>query len=112
VPDIPIEQAVELLVKAVEEQLPADEIQEIYNDWFRGDAVVVERTDASPEANKRRVEQLVAYFRGSRYVEEVVELWELVFTKHRNVWYNEEDEVFHHEAEPTPYSTAWDPETE
>jgi hypothetical protein len=112
VPDILIEQAVERLVKEVEENLPADEIQEIYNGWFRGDAVVVERTDASPEANKRRIEQLVAHFRGDRGVDEIVELWELVFTKHRDVWYNEEDEVLHYEAEPTPYSTAWEPDAE
>jgi hypothetical protein len=112
VPEIPIEQAVERLVKAVEEQLPADEIQEIYDDWFRGEDAVVERTDASPEANKRRVEQLVAHIRGDRYAEEIVELWELVFTTHRDVWYNEEDEVLHFCDDPAVYLTEWESGTE
>jgi hypothetical protein len=108
VPDITIEQAVERLVKAVEEEFPADEIQEIYNELFERRGLVVEPTDASPEANKRRIEQLAAHIRGDRYPEEIEALWELVFTKHRDVWYNEEDGVLHYEAEPTPYSTAWE----
>ena len=111
-PEIPIEQAIERLVKAVEENFPADEIQEIYNGWFRGDAVRVERTDASPEANQRRIEQLVAYFRDDRGIDEIIALWELVFTKYWDVWYNEVDELLHYRDEAEAYSTDWHEGTE
>jgi hypothetical protein len=110
VAEITIARPIEVLTKEVNEHLPADEIQEVYNEWFpRGD---VGRTDASPEATKRRIEQFVAYLHGDRYEDEITELWKLIFIKHRDVWYNEEDEVLNYEAKPTPYSTVWEPEME
>jgi hypothetical protein len=112
VPEIPIAQAVERLVKAVEEQLPPDEIQAIYDGWFRGKDAVVKRTDTSPEANKRRIEQLVAHFQGDRGIDEIIALWELVFTKYWDVWYNEIDDLLHYRDEAEAYSIDWHEGTE
>jgi hypothetical protein len=111
VPEIPIAQAVERLVKAVEEQLPADEVQDIYNAVFRRRGMLVEQTDASPEATRRRIEQLVAHLRGDRYPEEIVALWGLVFT-HRDIWYNEEEDSLHYCDDPAAYLTEWESGTD
>jgi hypothetical protein len=109
VAEITIPQAIERLTKEVEKHLPPDEIHEIYHELFpRGP---VDRSDHSPEATKRRLEQLVAYFHGDRFVEEFVHLWGLIFTTHRDIWYNEEDEVLHYCDEEAAYSTEGEPES-
>jgi hypothetical protein len=108
VPEIPIEQAIELLSKEVGENLPADEVQEIYNELFRRGPLLVEPTDHSPEATKLRIEQLVAHFRGGRGLDELIELWELIFTGHRDVWYNEVDDLLHYCDDPSEYLTEWE----
>jgi hypothetical protein len=94
-PVVSKDKAVELLTKEIEQKLPADEVLEVYNELFPKDR----RTEA--EASKDvtpLVKRLVAYINGGQPIEEIVELWNLIFTtRYRNVGYDEETEGIHYD---------------
>ena len=95
-PVITKEQALELMTNAVREELGADEVPEVYNDIFSDKRYTAENT---PEDVTPLVEQIVAYFNSGLEIDEVVDLWGMIFTKHRNIWYNEEEERIHFNEE-------------
>ncbi len=38
-------------------------------------------------------------------MDEIVDLWRIICTKHRNVWYNEEEEQIHYNEESEAIQT-------
>jgi hypothetical protein len=94
------EQAVDLLTKQVEEHFGVDELLEVHNELFPDEPFTEEEAheDCIP-----LVERIVDHLNGGLEPEEIVEVWSLIFPRHRNVWYDEEEERFHYnESKLTP----------
>jgi hypothetical protein len=94
------EQAVDLLTKQVEGQFGVDELLEVHNELFPDEPFTEEEAheDCIP-----LVEQIVAHLSRGLEPEEIVDVWSLIFPRHRHVWYDEEEERFHYnESKPTP----------
>src|SRR5262245_5697388 len=96
-PVVTRDQALELLTNEVEEKLGADELLEVYNEVFADDPYTEEEAyeDVTP-----LVEQLVEHMNGGLEIDEVMDLWGLIFPKHRKVWYDDEEERIHSNEEP------------
>ena len=94
------EQAVDLLTKQVEEHFGVDELLEVHNELFPDEPFTEEEAH---EDYIPLVERIVDHLKGGLEPEEIVEVWSLIFPRHRNVWYDEEEERFHYnESKPTP----------
>jgi hypothetical protein len=95
-------EAIALLTKEVEENLTADDLLEVHNELFPDDPYTEEEVydDTTPA-----IEQLVDYLHGGREAEEIIDLWNLIFPKHRNVWYDEEEQRIHYNEESEPSRT-------
>jgi hypothetical protein len=94
------EQAVDLLTKQVEEHFGVDELLEVDNELFPDEPFTAEEAH---EDYFPLVKRIVDHLKGGLEPEEIVEMWSLIFPRHRNVWYDEEDERFHYnESKPTP----------
>ena len=95
-PVVTKDEAVELLIHAVQERLGADELLEVYREAFPDNACTEEgaQEDVTP-----LVEELVDHVNGGLKIEEVVDLWGLIFPRHRNVWYDDEEERLHYNEE-------------
>jgi hypothetical protein len=94
------EQAVDLLTKQVEEHFGVDELLEVHNEIFPNEPFTEDEAneDCSP-----LVERIVDRLKSGLEPEEIVEVWSVIFPRHRNVWYDEEEERFHYnESKPTP----------
>lgn len=57
-----------------------------------------------PSLAHASVKQLVQHSSSGPEMDEVIDLWGLIFPKHRNVWYGDEEERIHdnEEAETVP----------
>ena len=92
-PTVNKEQALELLTGALQETLDTDELLEVYNEVFP------DQTHTEEEAHEdsfRLVEQLVDHIDSVLEIEEIIDLWGLILPKHRNVWYDDEEEKIHY----------------
>ena len=96
-PVITKEQALELLTNEVQDKLGADELLEVYNEVFPDDPYTAEEVE---EDSGPLIEQLVDHINGGLEIDEVMDLWRLIFPKHRNVWYDDEEERIHYNEEP------------
>jgi len=88
-PVITKEQALELLTNEVQEKLGTDELLEVYNEVFPDNPYTAEEVK---EDSWPLIEQLVDHINGGLEIDEVMDLWGLIFPKHRNVWYDDEEE--------------------
>jgi hypothetical protein len=95
-PVVTKEQALELLTQEVQEKLGADELLEVYNEVFPDDPYTEEEAheDVTP-----LIEQLVAHINSGLEIDVLMDLWGLLFPKHRNVWYDDEEERIHYNEE-------------
>ena len=100
-PVVTKEQALELLTNEVQEKLGADELLEVYNEVFPDDPYPEEEAH---EDMRPLIEQLVDHVNSGLEIDEVIDLWGLIFPRHRNVWYDDEEERLHYneEAEAVP----------
>jgi hypothetical protein len=92
-PVVTRDKALELLANAVQEKLDTDELLEVYNEVFPDGPYSKEdaQNDRWP-----LIEQLVAHIHGGLEIDEVVDLWGLIFPRDRNVWYDEEEDRIHY----------------
>ena len=93
---VSLEQAAEILETEVGKNLASDEVFEIYNELFPEDR------GAEDEAYKNDgplIKRICDRIRGNGDAEDLVYLWELILTKHRNVWFNEEDNLIYYDEE-------------
>ncbi|MBV9122224.1 MAG: hypothetical protein JO112_02545 [Planctomycetes bacterium] len=95
-PVITKEQALELLTNEVQKNLAADELLEVYHEVFLDDPSTEEEVyeDSCP-----LIEPLVDHINSGLEIDEVMDLWGLIFPKHRNVWYDDEAERIHYNEE-------------
>jgi len=98
-PTIPANEAVGRLIREVEENLPADELLEIRNELIPGQPRLPEE---AVQDKKALMDHIVAYLNSGLPMEEVAEMWNLIFTRHRNVWYNEMEDQIHYNEEREP----------
>jgi plasmid stabilization system protein ParE len=92
-PAITKDQALERLAGQVREKFGPDELLEVYNEVFPDDP----RTEEDAHKDTRPlIEKLVDHIRGGREMEEIIDLWGLIFPRHRNVWYDDEAERIHY----------------
>lgn len=98
-PVISKDEAIERLTREVAENLPPDEVREVYDDIFSKDrrGVAEAGEDVTP-----LVKRIVAYI-SEQPLGGVVDLWNLVFTtRYHNVSSDEEEEgLYYEEAEKT-----------
>jgi hypothetical protein len=87
------DKVIELLTKAVEEDLHADDLMQIHNELFPDDPVTEKEVcDAVTPAR----ENILSYLTSDLAVEDLLDLWKLIYPKHRRVWYDEQAEKFHY----------------
>jgi len=99
-PIVTQDQALELLAAEVR-KFDTDELLEVYNEVFRNTPRTEQEAKEDPQA---LVARLVDHING-RAIEEVVALWGVIFPRHRNVWYNEEDDRIYYNEEAETVST-------
>lgn len=99
-PAVTKDKALELLTAEVQEELGVDELLEVYNEVFPEDRCTEEEAH---EGHVPLVERLVEHIT-KLGADEVIDMWGLLFPRHQNVWYDEEDDTvhYHEEAEPVP----------
>jgi hypothetical protein len=100
-PAVNKDQALELLTRQVEENLGTDELLEVYNEVFPDDPCTEEDAEAD---SGRLVEQLADHVNSGLEIDEIMDLWRLILPGHRNLWYDEEEEMIHYneKAETVP----------
>lgn len=98
-PVVTRDQVIELLTKAVEEDLHADDLLQVHNELFPDDPVTEEEVydDVTPAT-----ETILSYINSDLAVEDLLDLWNLIYPKHRHVWYDEQAEKFHYTEESSP----------
>jgi hypothetical protein len=98
------DQALELLTHEVQEKFGADELLEVYNEVFPDHPYTEEqaREDSGP-----LIEQLVEHINGGLEIDQITDLWRVICPRHRNVWYNEEEERIHYNEEEETVPPEW-----
>src|SRR6266487_4637967 len=89
------QQAVEQLIHAVE-KAHADDLVEIYNELFP------DRPTTEHEANKHPsvlVKKIIAHIHGGLEVQEVLDLWNVIFPAPRRAWFEEDSDLVHYTEE-------------
>jgi hypothetical protein len=94
--------ALELLTNEVQEKLGADELLEVYNEVFPDNPSTEE---AAHEDVTPLIERLVDHVNSGLEIDEVIDLWGLIFPRRRNVWYDEEEERLHYNEEAEAVSS-------
>lgn len=96
------DKALELLTDEVQEKLGADELLEVYNEVFPDNPYTEEEAykDVTP-----LIERLVGHVNSGLEIDEVIDLWGLIFPRHRNVWYDDEEERLHYNEEAEAVSS-------
>jgi hypothetical protein len=88
-PFVTKDQALGMLTDEIQKKLGADELLEVYNEAFPD-------TPSTPENAEKDsqplIERLADHINRGLEIDEVMDLWGLIFTKHRNIWYDEEEE--------------------
>jgi hypothetical protein len=92
-PAVTNDKALELLTKAVQDQLETSELLEVYNELFPATPYTSAAAQVDAEPLRTR---LVDYFNNGLAIDEVTDLWRLIFPEHRNIWYDEEAERLHY----------------
>ncbi len=100
-PAVTKDRALELLTTEVREKFGADELLEIYNEVFPNDPSTEE---AAHEDVTPMIHRLVAHI-NRMDIAEVIDFWRLIFPRHRNIWYDEEEERLHYNEEAEAVSS-------
>jgi len=100
-PALTKDHVIELLTNAVEEDLHADDLLQVHNELFPNGPVNENEVhdDVAPAT-----ESIVSYINSDLAVEDLLDLWNLIYPKHRHVWYDEQAEKFHYNEETSALS--------
>ena len=90
------QEAVTRLTRAVEEAEGAD-LVEFHNELFPADPL--SEDDADLDAVLAKV---VRHIKNGLEIEEIIDLWNVVFPGHRNVWFDEEEGLIHYDETSEP----------
>ncbi len=91
-------QAVERLTEAVG-KAASDDLVEIHNELFPEKPITEEGVNADPAAV---VEKILAHIGHGLEVQEILDLWNVIFPKHRRVWFDEDADMVHYEERTEP----------
>jgi len=95
------QQAVDRLAQAIEKS-NADDIVETYKEVFPAVPVA----DVKAKAPPALLQEIMAHVGAGLYVEEILDLWRVVFPWSRRVWFDEEEGLLHLEEESEWVSQA------
>jgi hypothetical protein len=98
------EEALKRLTKEVEHHLDAYDLHGIYNDLFPKNRTTIDEARTNPAP---LIARIVAEINRGLEPEEIVDMWDLVFPKHRNVWYEETEGMIHYQNETESQYTDW-----
>ena len=93
---IPLNMAVTRLENEIEQFVP-DDLIEVHNELFPETPIV---RNGQIESREKLLPVIREYIQEGLEVEEIVDLWNVVFPKDRNVWYDEETSTFHFNEQP------------
>jgi hypothetical protein len=95
-PRISPKEAMEKLAQAVEAASPG------YLVWIYAE-LYPEKDRISPETARSLLGEMTSYIRNELEIDELLDLWHIVFPKDRNVYYDEVDEVISYNQEKPWY---------
>lgn len=95
-------QAVDRLTQAVREAHP-DDLVEIHNELFPEKPTTEQESKEDPPALDKKI---VAHIDDGLEVEEILDLWHVIFPKHRRVWFDEDAGLLHYAEKIEPVSQA------
>ncbi len=87
--------AVDRLTQAVK-AAHADDLVEFYNELFPEEPTTEERASVNPPVIVNRI---FAHIANGLEVEEILDLWNVVFPKHRGVWFDEDEGLIHYDEQ-------------
>src|SRR5712664_902024 len=85
-------QAVDRLTEAVKEAHP-DDLVEIHNELFPEKPTTEDEAKEDPSA---LVKKIVAHIDDGLEVEEILDLWHVIFPKDRGLWFDEDECLLHY----------------
>jgi hypothetical protein len=97
-PAVSKNEAMALLTEEIE-RLPADEVLEIHNELFPQRAFTVAQAQGKEAL---LVQQVIDHIKSRQGIDEITALWGLVFTTHRNIHYDDEDDRIHYNEDLEP----------
>ena len=101
-PEITKDQAVEKLKRAIAEFHTYD-LRDIYNEFFPRELATEEEALADETKLAKQIED---HIRRGLEIEEILDLWPVVFPGYRNAYYDEETDKIHFEEESEPLQYA------
>lgn len=96
---IPLKEAIERLAQAVEKACP-DDLGQIYTELHPENPL----PDVTGAKAEPLAKELAAHIRAGIEPEEVVDLWNVVFSKSGRVYYDEEDDVLRQRERRVEYA--------
>jgi len=91
-------QVIDLLTRAVKQDLNADDLLQVHKELFLDNSLNQEEF----YDDDARTAEILEYINGDLAVEDLIDLWNLIYPKHRHVWYDEQAEKFHYNEESSP----------
>jgi len=85
--------AVDRIIEAVNEAR-ADDLAEYHNELFPRQPI---REDAVQADSSAVVKKVLAHIGRGLEIEEILDLWNVIFPKHRGVWFDEEEGLLYYE---------------
>jgi len=95
-------QAVDRLTDAVRKAHP-DDLAEVHNELFPEKPTTEEEAKEDPAALVRRI---IAHMDNGLELQEILDLWNVIFPKHRRVWFDEDDGMIHYDEKIEPVGRA------
>jgi hypothetical protein len=96
------QQAFQRLKEAVN-KAHSDDLVEIYNELFPEQPVTEDQANDTPSI---LVTKILTHIESGLEVEEILDLWNVVFPAHSGVWFDEEEGLIHYDEEIEPISQA------
>ncbi len=96
------EEAVGMLKQAIG-QFQADDLREVYNELFPEKPVSEEETRKDAPLVEKHVLQHIDH---GLEIQEILDLWRVVFPKDRNVFYDDDTATVHTNEESNPFQYA------
>jgi hypothetical protein len=96
------QQAVDRLTQAVKEAQP-DDLIEIHNELFPEKPARMAEAEGNPSA---LIKKILAHIDSGLELQEILDLWNVTYPKHRRVWFDEDGGLMHYDDkfEPVEYA--------
>jgi hypothetical protein len=96
------QQAVGWLTEAVRKAHP-DDLVEVHNELFPEKPTTEDEAKVDPSA---LVDKIIAHIGNGLEVQEILDLWNVIFPKHRRVWFDDDAGMIHYDEKVEPVSQA------